>query len=309
MDQDALYVKNYDGYWGPVTATLDWCEGNYDTCFFIAEFYNTVTNAAIILLGILGIYQCRRIRLGLEYELAFSFLCMVGMGSWLFHSTLLYWMQMLDELPMIYATLYLTFLIFEIDHFSKPELCEPDSAHSRILCRLTRLVWSRRARYPFLPLLLFGVGLSFSLVYTGFHINPLFHQFAYASCVFLLLFRSTHIVKHKVKDRAAKKTLFSILAPGALIFGLGFAVWNLDNLFCHQLAYVRSLLIAPFDGILQLHGWWHIFTAIGSYSFVLFCSYLRVTLAGISNVKLTYFFGGLIPYLHLEGKASKRKSA
>ena len=29
---------DYPGYWGPPTATLDWCEANYDVTFYVAEF-------------------------------------------------------------------------------------------------------------------------------------------------------------------------------------------------------------------------------------------------------------------------------
>ncbi|XP_013916330.1 PREDICTED: alkaline ceramidase 3 [Thamnophis sirtalis] len=54
------------GYWGPPTSTLDWCEENYVVSSYIAEFS-------------------------------------VGLGSWCFHMTLKYEMQLLDELPMIYS--------------------------------------------------------------------------------------------------------------------------------------------------------------------------------------------------------------
>ena len=29
---------DYPGYWGPPTATIDWCEANYDVSFYVAEF-------------------------------------------------------------------------------------------------------------------------------------------------------------------------------------------------------------------------------------------------------------------------------
>jgi len=29
---------NFDGFWGKPTATIDWCEANYEVTYFIAEF-------------------------------------------------------------------------------------------------------------------------------------------------------------------------------------------------------------------------------------------------------------------------------
>ena len=29
---------DYPGYWGVPTATLDWCEANYDVTYYVAEF-------------------------------------------------------------------------------------------------------------------------------------------------------------------------------------------------------------------------------------------------------------------------------
>ena len=40
-----------EGYWGPVTSSIDWCEENYVQSYYIAEFWNTITNAGFIALG------------------------------------------------------------------------------------------------------------------------------------------------------------------------------------------------------------------------------------------------------------------
>lgn len=44
------------GYWGEVTATMDWCERNYVVTPYIAEFYNTISNLGFIGLSLAGIW-------------------------------------------------------------------------------------------------------------------------------------------------------------------------------------------------------------------------------------------------------------
>ena len=34
----APYESNENGFWGNVTATIDWCESNYDISYYFAEF-------------------------------------------------------------------------------------------------------------------------------------------------------------------------------------------------------------------------------------------------------------------------------
>ncbi|KAL7389220.1 hypothetical protein ABVT39_000140 [Epinephelus coioides] len=65
---------------------------------------NTVSNLIMILPPIYGAIQTIRDGLELRYICSFLGLAAVGVGSWCFHMTLLYEMQLLDELPMIYST-------------------------------------------------------------------------------------------------------------------------------------------------------------------------------------------------------------
>lgn len=92
------------GYWGPVTANYDWCEGNYQYTEYIAEFFNTLSSVPICLVGLYSL----RVALAQGYALQFAFaslgLLTVGVGSVVFHGTLLREGQMLDEIPMIWSS-------------------------------------------------------------------------------------------------------------------------------------------------------------------------------------------------------------
>jgi dihydroceramidase len=49
-----IMMENLEhGFWGPTTATADWCEINYDTTPYVAEFWNTVSSFVISLAGLI----------------------------------------------------------------------------------------------------------------------------------------------------------------------------------------------------------------------------------------------------------------
>uniref|UniRef100_A0A671KU08 Alkaline ceramidase n=1 Tax=Sinocyclocheilus anshuiensis TaxID=1608454 RepID=A0A671KU08_9TELE len=81
------------GYWGTSTSTLDWCEENYVVSYYIAEFWNTVSNLIMILPPIYGAIQTCKDGLEVRYVWSFLGLAAVGIGSWSFHMTLQYEMQ------------------------------------------------------------------------------------------------------------------------------------------------------------------------------------------------------------------------
>ncbi len=76
------------GYWGNPTSTIDWCEKNYEQTFYIAEFWNTISNLGFLILGIYGLYKAIENGLEKRFQLQFIALITVGIGSALFHGTL-----------------------------------------------------------------------------------------------------------------------------------------------------------------------------------------------------------------------------
>lgn len=99
------YPAPGDGYWSPVTSTLNWCEEvshpknklsrklpntfqDYYATVYFAEIVNTFTNLLFLWLGVKGVLNCRKE--GHEKIFLISFLgyLVVGCGSFLFHATL-----------------------------------------------------------------------------------------------------------------------------------------------------------------------------------------------------------------------------
>ena len=84
-------------------ASIDWCEKNYKYSPYIAEFWNTITGASLCLSSL--IYYLVYINNKTEYNKyiynANFWLFIVGVGTILFHGSLLYIFQLLDEIPML----------------------------------------------------------------------------------------------------------------------------------------------------------------------------------------------------------------
>lgn len=98
-----------DGYWSPVTSTINWCEEvrkirfqcvsycfslliwhsqDYYATIYSAEIVNSMTNLLFMALGIRGILNC--IKNGHDTIFLISFLgySVIGAGSFAFHSSL-----------------------------------------------------------------------------------------------------------------------------------------------------------------------------------------------------------------------------
>lgn len=98
------YPPAGDGFWSPVTATLNWCEEDYYATVSLAEIINTLTSLSFVYLAIKGIWNCRQNSHDVAWQVAYFNMLLIGIGTVLYHMTLNYWMQLLDELSMIYLT-------------------------------------------------------------------------------------------------------------------------------------------------------------------------------------------------------------
>ena len=130
MASVANSTGDLNGFWHEHTATIDWCETNYQVTHYVAEFWNTVSNLVIILFPIRSLYWCYQHyfhKSQLKYQeksLIFDIpltiiacnmgLSLVGVGSWMFHMTLQYEMQLLDELPMVYGSGILIYTNYDL---------------------------------------------------------------------------------------------------------------------------------------------------------------------------------------------------
>jgi dihydroceramidase len=129
----SLASQSRTGYWGAVTANIDWCEENYVHSNYVAEVFNTFSNLPYIFVGVIcGIRHFLFWRHNKATEVghfnwypdsqrtgyAYLVLAVTGAGSMLFHAMLTKESQLADELP-------LSWLIF--DYFLQHAVAEARS--------------------------------------------------------------------------------------------------------------------------------------------------------------------------------------
>lgn len=236
-----MYIPNwkssadFSGAWDPVTSPLDWCESNYVWSYYVAEWWNTISNLAMILPTLLGMIQIYRSGAEMRFFMCFFSVFAVGVGSWLFHMTLTYPMQLVDELSMLYGTSVLLYSAFQIKS-------EHHTAHWPLVIMLACFASLVSAIYVFIG-------------------HPVFHQLAYAALVVILVLKSfSTFYEYPHYGR------FFAIALG--VYLLGFALWQVDVHFCSMLREARSGPFHLVPGVLELHAWWHILAGLGTYAHI-----------------------------------------
>ncbi|KAH9987709.1 ceramidase [Russula vinacea] len=228
------------GHWGPVTATLDWCEANYQFSRYVAEMSNTFSNLFFVYISLYGAWLSLRQSLPARYLVGFAGCALVGLGSIFFHATLLYEAQLADELPMIYMASFFLAVLLE----SEPGFGFK-STYSKFLVAAT---------------VLFDI-LCLS--------RPVYHQSVFATLMLAAIWRETYLLKWSEASRTIpdkkKATIVEALKTGVLFFLFGFFIWNLDNIFCDPWTRIKQAVGWPTAFFMEGHAWWHVFTGLGTF--------------------------------------------
>jgi dihydroceramidase len=242
-------VQAASGFWGPPTSSIDWCETNYAQSRFVAEWFNTTSSLALVAAGLLGFALHRR-ALERRFLVAYAALMVVGLGSIAFHATLRFELQMLDELPMLWLALVITFILAELGRppgvRAGRRLAFLLAAHGLLvtaLCTLTR------------------GALQFACF-----------QISFGSLEVYCLARAWRIGRSSTVPSARR-----LLAVGFAAYGVAVAAWFVDLRFC---SFVGGVL--PAHGLVnpQLHAVWHVLVSVGFYSILLLIAHERLVVLG-----------------------------
>eukprot|EP00897_Mesotaenium_endlicherianum_P009188 jgi/Mesen1/8298/ME000451S07502 len=107
-----LANESAPGFWGPITSSTQWCEENYAFSPYVAEFFNTISNAFFLVLAGFGLWHSIKQGFERRFHYLYVSLVVVGIGSALFHATLQHVQQQSDETPMVWGMLLYMYVLF-----------------------------------------------------------------------------------------------------------------------------------------------------------------------------------------------------
>ena len=99
------------GFWGKPDAEFNWCEYDYTYTNYIAEFWNTITSMFYCVFAFLSYWRYKDIIFDFDLKIFGVIVALIGIGSTLFHATLKYNMQLLDEIPMYFLVCYASIIL------------------------------------------------------------------------------------------------------------------------------------------------------------------------------------------------------
>ena len=233
-----------------------------------------------------GVQSCRKHGHDNVFIIGYCGYGFVGLGSFMFHTTLKYPWQLFDELNMIYTTCLMAYASLS---YSRPNYIQIILAvFLAIFCGLVTLY------YHYLQ-------------------DPTFHQNVYAALTTFIVSRSIYIMEASLRPTLRKSTeqeriekenssiavpskqeqkylndrdldilknMWILVGYGLTVFLSGFAIWGLDNVYCSRLHSWRRELGLPWGMLLEGHGWWHLLTGVGAYCYIVWGIWLRRVLNG-----------------------------
>ncbi|KAI5291850.1 hypothetical protein KEM54_005286 [Ascosphaera aggregata] len=82
------------------------------------------------------------------------------------------------------------------------------------------------------------------------------------------------------RDLKILADMWKMVVVGLSSFLGGFLFWNIDNRLCEPLQGWRHTIGLPWGLLLEGHGYWHIFTGVGAYMYIVWGIWLRHCLNG-----------------------------
>ncbi|KAF9581981.1 Alkaline ceramidase 3, partial [Lunasporangiospora selenospora] len=209
-----------------------WCETNYERSYYIAEFFNSLSSFSMILVGLAGVYLHSSFEK--RFLFAFGSIIVVGIGSIAFHGTLLFPLQMLDEVPMVYCVLTVVYCCIE----NKP--------------------YRRFGTWFPVGIFLYGFLTTVIMLFAGPE-NHLLEFVVFQSAFgFVVLVVVSHILK--IYAGTQDKSIKQLWINTGLMGVIAYLYWNIDFRMCNVVQNLPFGLWNP-----QLHAWWHVGASLSSY--------------------------------------------
>jgi dihydroceramidase len=238
-------------------STVDWCEKNYVVTNFIAEFYNTLSGICIFWSMYMFKNQSPDLfnkkifeNFSLNMNRIYIYSILISIGTILFHATLSYPFQLLDELPLIlitseYINILSNFKSYSSIDYKKYKLFSIIIDNSKTFAFLICLV----IPYTYI--------ISNYLQIFLFHVSLKLFEFI----IFLQLYNlkyppiesEDNVIIVNFNKYLSNINYFSY--KGLSTYILALSCWLIEKTYCN------------FTIELEFHAMWHIFSSLGFYYF------------------------------------------
>ena len=261
-------------------STINWCESDYYYSKYIAEMYNTLTGICLCVSSILFYYNYKNVNtyknvlVNLYPSLILLFI--IGVGTFLFHGTLLYVFQLLDELPMLllcieYYRILTTILKYNSLNYKNKEkdalfnlqliilqifLCIT-IATLGFINDILQIVFFQLTIFIFVIIdciKLYKVFVKHNMYYDNLRIKKIKAEedFLYNyECLSKLINIKNNIIKFHNYNKELKYSLSIAVVTSVM----SVIVWKYDQLQCNY----------NYSNIISGHAIWHILTSISLY--------------------------------------------
>lgn len=271
-------------------SSINWCELDYVKSAFIAEYWNTLTGLFLCLSAFYCLHKNSKENInGLQYSNWLLFL--VGVGTMLFHGTLIYFWQLFDEIPMMLIVIEYYRLLTKEIYFSYHTISF--KINYKFMYHTIPVIIASYYVYPKLQVFMFQGSLGvfmILLIYSCYSINSRLNRLFYQSNKFnyvkrncikplkadseseLPTLKSSKKIKNNTIYMYSNDDLidennsierFKLYAQirnhikyhnyqGTFLLIFSLLIWNIDNHYCQH--------------HIELHAIWHITTSIGMYS-------------------------------------------
>jgi len=224
-----------EGYWGPPTASVNWCEADYVATPYVAEIWNALSSFLIAAAGARAVWALARTGAEAPWLGISVSLVAVGLGSVAFHGTLLKRDQALDEVPMLWLALTAAYALLEID------AGDDGPVHGTAL--------------PY-ALTAWAAAVSAAQWFVEGPWQPVAFHGSFASAELFFLYKAYALSRSAADPRT--RALFS---KSFKLYGAALVSWALDINAC---AALSALPVNP-----QLHAWgWHGCVALASHGLI-----------------------------------------
>jgi len=244
------YPEFTQSYWGPATSTMNFCEMDYYLSPYIAEFINTFSNLSYLYLAGFGLWYTPG---DLVVRWSYVLSSVVGIGSILFHASMKYEMQLVDELSMLYSTAISLYSLFQVGLKS-------------------------RTKSVLLAIAVFGSMTGLSVAHHIRH-EPTLHQVCFGIMVLTVCIRCMVLNRRVAATRPkVSAEMGQLVKLGTVLWLVGTGLWFADWWTCEDLHKWRASVGMPIGFLSELHGWWHIISGAGGFYYLAAADCLRTAL-------------------------------